>query len=515
MAVKRSRSALRVIFIAIMTLSFLKLICVVILSSNLQHPNPGLDTNTSCVNYKVPPLRKQPYMDHDCAGTARYDELDSMESATDSTNLEKPDILFLVVESLSLDKAFTELPRTKKALKSHRALSFTNFHSRRGGTRANIIPLMFGAPYEVNVTTDQSSGTFKAYATVNLSQGMLTKNVLWKVASNNGYTSLHGSTGCGVFIGCHTLRTSDEYIFHDTIGNRTTFDEMFPLGSFYEAPGVDCTTFVEAKSPEDILRCDSFGTYHAHFLQYYQSRRLAAPRHEKFFTFVHLYETHGPSAPVWPLDKHVAAFIDWLGSQKRTVVFFMGDHGNTQRTALDILVPASFGKELSALARQTHSFIIHENIYEFTRGLMTQNLKYAVNDLIPRLRRNSCDQYTRLDRCWCPGIKREFVFSDQMTNQVITYIREKSDPIKCGDLTLKLVKKRSHYNDAVVIDIELVNGAIYRATFTSSKDFHTEALTRYASQANCTPAHIHPMFCVCDDEKFRKAQIAKDKSASG
>ena len=26
-----------------------------------------------------------------------YDELDSLESATDSTNLEKPDILFLVV----------------------------------------------------------------------------------------------------------------------------------------------------------------------------------------------------------------------------------------------------------------------------------------------------------------------------------------------------------------------------------------------------------------------------------
>jgi len=414
-------------------------------------------------------------------------------------------ILILPIESLTLQAFHSEMPKTKKALNTTGSLSFSNFHHRSGNTRANVIPLLLGrlVPYRMLSAANNITCIF------DLTKKSLLESSLWQTAAEHGYATLQGGTACNAFVGCNRLLTSDGYVFHDNLNRFTSFNHSFPYGAFY-APkhALSCTDYKEAKTAEDILRCDGEGPHLEKALDYYKLLRLKNKR-VRTFSLMQVEEPHGNKI-YWPIDNIVADFVQWVIAEDDTILVFLGDHGDSSGTPLVIVPPSGIDSSFHLLGSLTSGMIIHDNVYTFLRGYLdTMDISSATSMLIDKIQSNECADYEQLEVCFCEAhrlnTQEELKFDVEYEKVITAYIQSKTSAAHCATYEAPEVSNIRMEYKSVTFHVSFSNGSVYAARFTSPKNFTVSQNTRYHSQRSCTPHGVHPEFCICDQSGFERS----------
>ena len=339
--------------------------------------------------YKSPQGQTRPasYESLLCESKHFYDDEDVQSLRTQSKSepsSEKFNIFIFPVESLTMQAFHSDMPKTRNVLEGAGAVFFANFHHRSGNTRANLVPMLLGELVDYRLVSEQNNIT----CVFNLTEESLLERSLWHIASKHEYATVQGGTACNAFVGCNRLSTSDGYIFHDNLKQRTDFDYSFPYGAFYASHQAErCTNYVEAKTVEDVLRCASEGPYSEKFLNYYEKLRK---KNEGVLTFTvtQLEEPHG-NKMYWPVDAIVADFLKWIIDEDDTLLVFLGDHGDASGTPLAIVPPSSVDVAFDPLRYLASSMIVHDNIYDFLqRYLRSGDISESIRLLAETLQTN-------------------------------------------------------------------------------------------------------------------------------
>ena len=420
-----------------------------------------------------------------------------------------PDVHLFIVESLGQDAMRRNMHKTTEVLRKGRAIFFENFPGRCCGTRPNLIPLFFGAhgyTMSSNLTLD-----------VNISRIEYEQNALWKIAQSNKRTTMYGSTACNVMFGCQKVQTADKYVFHDIRQQKSDFEFSFPYEAFYSHPNnTNCYQFEECVTPDQILRCESQGPYHHKFFDYY--KKFRGTQTTPLFTITHLLEPHGFFHHE-ALDHHTSEFVDWILAKNNALLIFMGDHTNERdldSTALAIVPPPYLQDVFEPLRLSRNFMLVHEDLHSFTKDvLLSVDWRESVKRLQQRLSSNDCDLHTNLQSCFCPNVARtSVVYAEDMKTRAVNFINEQRRRAPtCLEFTARDAEVKAVHESDIHVSFELhfASGAIFQATFSSRDTFKTRQLTRYASQAFCTPDGVHPEFCICNEELFLAAQLRPNK----
>ena len=457
---------------------------------------------TQCRGFRLRTTRTNPIAVCPSKTLFSYDDVDvvtdSQSRATDLSRRDtasQSDILVFIVESLALQKFLDDMPATFGSLDAGGAVYFSNFHHRHGGTRANVMPLLFGEPiaYDKRIRP----GNYTAKLKLNITA--LDESALWRVAKRHGYTTVYGSTSCNKLMGLHTLWTSDSYCIHDTLHRHSDFDHIFP----YEAFMGDCTVSKEARTLEDILRCDSEGPYHHKFLDYYTKFRQINAE-VPIFAVLHLLEPHGTFLNK-AIDFHVSTFFDWVVNEQRTTLIFMGDHGDESGTALGLVFPQKHADAREKLRPVVDLMVMHENLYSLIWMILSRSHMSAVDTFTQEVELNDCDAYEDLDVCFCDTKRSKLppmAFDETFVLKAKEHIRSRSLGYLCESTITDRVASVLGEQRKLSFEIYLKNGAIFKAIFRRVGTFQISQLTRYASQIDCTSPPDEPEFCICNKTLF-------------
>jgi len=334
-----------------------------------------------------------------CNAAVLHDTIESVTPSTDFIHRTQAprqkaiDIFILSIGALPCSAFRDHMPMTRKVLEDSNAIIFDNFHHRQGATRGNMLPLLLGEQISYNCDYRKTPS-----CTFNVTAHDLNQWALWNVATQNGYSSMYGSTACNQLFGLDHLETKDGLTFHDT-GTRTSqFGHLFPSGSYYGG----CNGFKKFRSGENLIDCQGQGPYHHTFYDYYIKFREKNLKDRPLFTHVHMYETHGQEAEeAWLLDYHTSNFLTWMIAREDALIVFMGDYslGGTT-TALAMSVPTQMQERFQGVRELTHKLVIHNNLYRLMRDLMnSQETDSPVKNFEAVLKNNRCDQYDHLKLC--------------------------------------------------------------------------------------------------------------------
>jgi len=451
-----------------------------------------------------------------CASTSFFDVPNSTWVTKTSKTRQKTsrlDVFVLVIESLGLENFLDQMPLTRTALEeSSRLTWFTNLHARRGGTRENLPPLLFGQPLNhFNLVLD-----VKNYSSCfDLSKNSLEKYALWRIARRAGYETLYGSTACNMLFGLNHISTKDGYVWHDTSSRRVDFMHSFPFGAYYTNSS-DCQEFRQVSTADEVFRCSSGGPYHHKFFEYYKTFSSSHSQ-SPLFTVVHLLEPHG-NLKYWPLDFHTAKFLHWLLKKQDTFVLFLGDHGDSLGTPAGVSIPRVFENVDEVLKHASESMLLHENFYQlFTSYFKSKNLMRAVRVFRNTVVLNTCEKNSDIAACYCEprGLqRRSTLLTDDVINRAVEHILAQSKGSKrCASLKFERSQQVDAPKSDAAVHLIFTVGIATKVVFSVEvymKTLDIKQLTRYSSQIPCTPSGYSPQYCFCDvsafashNEKFR------------